>query len=120
MSPGKRDQPVIIQRREIRANDFEGGVDRWKTIHVGWASLKTLSAKEVAFAQQITEQATHSLVLDYAGIQFEASDRIVHRTTSDVYEITGVADPDAAQRQIQIYAVRSARPVAPYTEDDEE
>lgn len=109
MTPaGDRKHRVALQRRETTPSDYGDPEPAWTTYAERWASIKTLTGRELEQARQMHAEATSRITVPAAGLtgdlQVKAQHRVLYKGTR-VYEVLWAADVDEAGEDMAILAV---------------
>lgn len=103
--PGRKSEPIYVERLASRADDFAPGRERWERVHTTWAWIKPLTGRELENAKQMEASVDHRMMISQWGVDLTPTEyRIRHITSRKVYNIKAVLDERMDGAEWTVYA----------------
>ena len=78
LDPGSMRHQVSIQSQSASPDPTTGApTQAWQTVRTTWASISTVSSKELFLANQFADQASHLVSMRWTSVRLSAGMRVV-------------------------------------------
>lgn len=103
MTAGALNRRIAVQSKADTQDDYGQPQEIWEDLLQCWASIRTVTSKEVYAASGFTSQLTHKITIRFPPIEIHSGMRVLFRER--VFQIQAVSDQDQSRTELDLFCL---------------